>query len=211
MLPQFLIDMFFISSEISSDFSCLLPAVSQSILFTQIQVCFFLGRWINFECCRVCPCDESCYDDVHVLCVDFLLQSQPLIALAESGPPASCTVKLKFLYFTVSTLKSIVGMVATTSPSFSSYCPCWTSASVLGCFRTCCWLQLSAWSQPFGSLCLLPALLFSPADGFALLACCWLCSSPLLFIISPDRRCSSRGPRALVASFSSSHYWLFWL
>ena len=24
--------------------------------------------------CRLDPCDESCYDDVHVLCVDFLLQ-----------------------------------------------------------------------------------------------------------------------------------------
>ena len=41
--------------EISSDFSCLLSAVSQFILFTQMQICFFLGILINFECCRVCP------------------------------------------------------------------------------------------------------------------------------------------------------------
>ena len=38
-------------------------------------------------------------------------------------------------------------------------------------------LPFSAWSQPFGSLCLLLVLLFSPAVGYALLACCWLCSS----------------------------------
>ena len=41
--------------EISSDFSCLLSAVSQSILFTRKRIFFFLGRLINFECCRVCP------------------------------------------------------------------------------------------------------------------------------------------------------------
>ena len=40
--------------EISSEISCLLSAVSQSILFTQVQICFSLGRLINFECCRVC-------------------------------------------------------------------------------------------------------------------------------------------------------------
>ena len=50
-----LIDMFLISFEISSHFSRWLPAVSQSILLTQIQICFFLGRLIIFECCRVCP------------------------------------------------------------------------------------------------------------------------------------------------------------
>ena len=33
-----------------------------------------------------------------------------------------CTMKLRFLYSTVSALKSIVGMVVTTSPSFNSYC-----------------------------------------------------------------------------------------
>ena len=47
ILPQFLIDMFFIPFDISSHVSCLLPAVSQSILFTQIQICFFLGRLID--------------------------------------------------------------------------------------------------------------------------------------------------------------------
>ena len=34
--------------EISSHFSCLLRAVSPSILFTRMQICFFLGRSINF-------------------------------------------------------------------------------------------------------------------------------------------------------------------
>ena len=49
-----LFDTFFISFEISSKISCLLSATSESILFTQISLCFFLGRFINFECCRVC-------------------------------------------------------------------------------------------------------------------------------------------------------------
>ena len=76
-----------------------------------------------------------------------------------------CTVKLWFLYSTVSTLKSIVSMVLITSPSFSSYCPCWTPVSVLGlqlssvmCFPS--YFALSQ-SQSFNSLCLLLALLFS--------------------------------------------------
>ena len=34
----------------SSNFCCLLLAVSQSILFTQMQICFSLGRSINFLC-----------------------------------------------------------------------------------------------------------------------------------------------------------------
>ena len=41
--------------EISSKCSCLLSAVSQSNLFTYMQICLFLCRLINFECCRVCP------------------------------------------------------------------------------------------------------------------------------------------------------------
>ena len=42
--------------EISSDFSCLLSAVSQSVLFTQMQICSTSRRLISFvECCRVCP------------------------------------------------------------------------------------------------------------------------------------------------------------
>ena len=38
-----------------------------------------------------------------------------------SWPPTSQTVKSMFLYSTVSTLNPIVGMVVTTSPSFSLY------------------------------------------------------------------------------------------
>ena len=41
--------------KISSKFSYLSYAVSQSVLFTQMLFCFFLGRLITFECCRVCP------------------------------------------------------------------------------------------------------------------------------------------------------------
>ena len=46
---------FVILLKISSKCSYLLSAVSQSVLFTQIQICFFLGRLINVGCCRVCP------------------------------------------------------------------------------------------------------------------------------------------------------------
>ena len=89
---------------------------------------------------------------------------------------------IKFLYSTVSSLKSIVGMVAKTSPSFSSCCPCWTSASVLGCIGTG-WLQLSS-VMCFASYFALSRS--QPADGYSLVfacrwlcssACCWLCSS----------------------------------
>ena len=104
-----------------------------------------------------------------------------------------CTVKLRFLYSTVSMLKSIFGMVVTTSPSFSSYCSSWTSASVLGCSGTG-WLQLSSVmcfssyfalsrSQSFGSLCLPLAMLFQILFHH--------CSRSSIFF--------SRGPRALVA------------
>ena len=48
-------------------------------------------------------------------------------------------------------------------------------------------------SKPFGLLCLRLALLFSPAVGQA---------PSVLSTMSPDRRCTSRCPLALVASFS---------
>ena len=48
-------------------------------------------------------------------------------------------------------------------------------------------------SQPFGLLCLQLALLFSPAVGQA---------PSVLSTMSPERRCTSRCPLALVASFS---------
>ena len=104
-----------------------------------------------------------------------------------------------FLYSTVSSLKSIFGMVVITSPSSSSHCPCWTSSSVHGCFGTG-WLQLSSVvrfsslsrSQSFGSRCLLLAMFFSCLP-LALLFCLLLA---LLFSVlslnAPDLRCSSR-------------------
>ena len=109
--------------------------------------------------------------------------------LTDSTSVSFCTVKLKFLYSTVSSLKSIVGMVAKTSPSFRSCCPCWTSASVLGCIGTG-WLQLSSVmcfasyfalsrSQPaVGYFLVLPAVGFAllPAVGFALLSSFHHCS-----------------------------------
>ena len=64
-----LFDTFFISFEISSEISCLLSAVSQFILFTQIQICLFLGRLNNFECCRVCLFGHHCdlRDGIHAV------------------------------------------------------------------------------------------------------------------------------------------------
>ena len=78
----------FMSFEISSHFSCLLPAVSLSILCTPMLICFTPKRLLIIECCvelllrrllrlrncRIDPCGETCHDDVHVLCVIFLLQ-----------------------------------------------------------------------------------------------------------------------------------------
>ena len=77
-------------------------------------------------------------------------------------------------------------MVVVASPSFSSYCPCWTSASALGCFGTG-WLQLSSVmcfasyfalsrSPSFGSLRLPLALLFCLLLALLFCLCCWLCS-----------------------------------
>ena len=43
-----LFEAFFISFEISSKLSCLLSAVPQSILFTQMLICFFLNRF--YQC-----------------------------------------------------------------------------------------------------------------------------------------------------------------
>ena len=94
-------------------------------------------------------------------------------------------------------------MVGITSPSFSSYCPCWTSGTG--------WLQLSfvlcfsshfalSRSQSFGLLSLLLAVLFSClqlAMLFCLLLALLFCLLlallfSVLFLITPDLRCCSR-------------------
>ena len=56
LFQQILFDMLFISFETSLHFSYLLPAVSQSILFTQMQICFTARGLIKLECCRRCSC-----------------------------------------------------------------------------------------------------------------------------------------------------------
>ena len=123
-------------------------------------------------------------------------------------------------------------MAVIPSPRFSSYCPCWTSASVLGCFGTG-WLLLSSamcfssyfalsQSQSLGLLCLLLATFFClplalPLSCLPLAcssACCWLwysaccslCSSRFFSSLAPDLRCSSRCPRTLVALLHSSRH-----
>ena len=47
---QILINMLFISFEISSHFSCLLPAMSLSILFAPMLICFTFKRLLIIEC-----------------------------------------------------------------------------------------------------------------------------------------------------------------
>ena len=124
-----------------------------------------------------------------------------------------------FLHSTISSLKSIFGMVMISSPSFSSYCSCWTSGTG--------WLQLSSVlcfssyfalsrSQSFGLLCLPMALLLSCLPLALLLSClplalllsCLLLALlfSVLFIIAPDLRCSSRCPRTLVALLRFSRH-----
>ena len=81
-IQQILTDILFISFEISLHLSCLLPAVSLSILFTPMQIRFTLKRLLSLECClellllslllvrrllhlrncRIDPCGGSCYD-----------------------------------------------------------------------------------------------------------------------------------------------------
>ena len=76
-----------------------------------------------------------------------------------------------FLYSSISSSKSVFGMVVISSPSFRSYCTCWTSASVLGCFGT---------GLPAAFLCtmfLLVLRLVSVLVPLVCFACCWLCSS----------------------------------
>ena len=137
---------------------------------------------------------------------------------------------------TISSLKSISGIFAIPSSSFSSFCPCWTFASVLGCFGT------GSLTVAFPLSCTSPRT--SPCLGHSPLvcfACCWLCSFSclllallsclllamllamlfsVLFIISPlldvercsasasSLRCSSRCPRTRVTPLSSFHHWL---
>ena len=48
-VQQILINMLFISFEISSHFSCLLPAMSLSILFTPVLICFTFKRLLIIE------------------------------------------------------------------------------------------------------------------------------------------------------------------
>ena len=101
-----------------------------------------------------------------------------------------------------------------TSPSFSSFCTCWTSASVLRCFGTG-WLQLSyvvfLLALRFVSVVVLWFALLAvghalvlPAVGFALLPAVDFA----LLGSSHHRSRSSRCPRTLVALVHSSHHML---
>ena len=150
---QILINMLFISFEISSHFSCLLPAVPLSILFTPMLICFTLKRLLIIECClellrlglrlelllrrllrlrncRIDPC-ESCHDDVHVLCVDFLLQE---LSHLHRLSALRCHVRADALELGCLVLDVRGNCVLLMA--IPSACPYWTTASVLQCFGT---------------------------------------------------------------------------
>ena len=126
-------------------------------------------------------------------------------------------VWMTFLFSTISSSKSIFRMVLITSPSFSSCCACWTSASVLGCFGIGR-LQLSSVVSLFVlrfvsvAVLRLPCLLLAMLFSCLLLAFLFCLLLTLLFSvllnIAPDLRCSSRCPRTLVALLHSSRHFL---
>ena len=115
-----------------------------------------------------------------------------------------------FLYSTISSLKSIFGMVVIPSPSFSSYCPCWTSGTFLCSVLllvlrlvlvVVLWFALPA----VGYALLLPAVGFAllPAVGFALLGS---------FHHRSRYSCSSRCPRTpccFTSFFSPQARWMW--
>ena len=157
--------------------------MSLSILFTPMLICFTLKRLLRFECClelvscllhlrncRVDPCGEIRFDAVHVPCVDFLLESQPLGNFScchrigevrASDVPHGETQVLVLHGLHVETdrwdgrdhfaelqlLEDLCFHLMAIPPD----CPCWTSASVLRCFGTGC-LQLSS-VMCFASYC----------------------------------------------------------
>ena len=153
---QILINMLFISFEISSHFSCLLPALSLSILFTSMLIFFIFKRLLIIECClellrldlrlelllrrllrlrncRIDPCGESCCDAVHVLCADFLLQELSHLHCLSA---LRCHVRADALDLgcLVLDVRSDCFLLMV----IPSACSCWTTALDLGCFGTDC-------------------------------------------------------------------------
>ena len=83
--------------------------------------------------CRINPCGESCYDDVHVLCVDFLLQE---LSHLHWLPALRCHVRADDLDLGCLVLN--VRGDCFLQRAIPSACLCWTPASVPGCFGTGC-------------------------------------------------------------------------
>ena len=96
-----------------------------------LRLGLLLRRLLRLRNCRIDSCGESCYDDVHVLCVDFLLQELShlrwLSALRchvrADAPDLGCLV--------LDVRANCLVLMA-----IPSACSCWTSASILGCFGT---------------------------------------------------------------------------
>ena len=111
--------------------------------------------------------------------------------------------------------KSMVGMVVIPSSSFSSHCPCWTSAS--GSWMLRWWLaaanhcdvlrivlRLVSVAVLWFALPAVGCALLLPAVGYDLVLPAVGFDFSVHFIIAPDLRCSSRCPRCLVALLRSS-------
>ena len=104
-----------------------------------------------------------------------------------------------------------VDLWAIISPSFSSHCPCWTSASVLGCVGTG-WLWLSSVPWLLHVCHLVSFVVFWFALLYSCLACCWctclacccLCSSACCWLGSSA--CCWLGSSACCWLFSSRFF-----
>ena len=119
-------------------------------LQVSIECCLeLLLRLLHLRNCRIDSCGESCYDVVHVPCVDFLLQ----VMRSQTGTFRRCTtvqprtswnpaLDLACLVLDSSfcwiDVRGTCFLMATPSD-----CPCWTTASVLGCFgRRLQWIAI---------------------------------------------------------------------
>ena len=135
----------------------LLAACSVAVyLVHPVLIYFTLKRLLIIECClellrlglrlelllrrllrlrnyRIDPCGESCYDDVNVLCVNFLLQELNRLHWLTA---LRCHVRGDAL--DLGCLVLDVRGNCLLLMAMPSACTCWTTASVLGCFGTGC-------------------------------------------------------------------------
>ena len=154
-----------------------------------MQICFTPRRLIKLECCRVCPCDESCHDDVRGLCVDLLLQEGRVLGHLLLND-RDCSLECVSTTSTSSpsdSLKAFAPFALTAFAAVNSESDDvlgYLVLDVLGLGCSFCLGSVSHRTPVFG---LVATIWFAlPAVGYALLAWCWLCSSACYWL------CSSR-------------------